>query len=165
MKRTFLFVFLGLLLSCDDGDLQVETINFDDSAIDFCGTATTATTLMFKINGDEALILTLQGGLLKNEATTDTIISTVPAQSKLSYRIFSGTVAKGYFCDALPPTDPVVLEEITAEDGEVMITTAMTDSVTFAHTIRLRGISFVNESGSRVTDLRVNNFGAITTRN
>jgi hypothetical protein len=165
MKRTILFVFLGLLLSCDDGDLQVETINFDDSAIDFCGTATTGTTIFFKINGDESLILTLQSGLLKNAATTDTIVSTVPAQSKLSYRIFSGTVAKGYFCDALPPTEPVVMDEITAGDGEVLITTAMTDSVTFAHTIRLRGISFVNESGARVTDLRVNNFGVVTTKN
>ncbi|MEJ1223395.1 hypothetical protein [Sediminicola sp. 1XM1-17] len=166
MKQVILFVFLGLFLSCDDGDLQIETLNFDDSSIDFCGTATTETQVFFKISGDEALILTLASGVLKNEVSNGTIESAIPANSKITYRIFSANVSKNYFCDALPPQTPTVIDEIEAVDGKVLVNTILLeDGITYEHTIQLSDISLVNDDGSRITDLSINDFGVVTTTN
>lgn len=166
MNRLVFFLFPAIFIACSDGDLQIETIDFDAEAVQFCGgKATTATTIFFKISSDEALILQLQNGLLKNEASAGTLSSTVPGQSKLTYRIFSDDVVKEYFCSDIPPGTPLVTEEIEASAGEVLITTVMSanDTTAFEHNIRLSGISLVNEQGERITDLSINDFGIITT--
>ena len=119
--------------------------------------------VLFKINGDEALIITLPSGLLKNTVTTTDIESAVPGNSQVSYRIFSDNVSSAYFCDSPPPLTPTVMEEIEAQGGSVLVTTSSTDNTTFTHTIKLSGISFLNENGSRITDLQINEFGTVTT--
>ena len=167
MKKLFLSLILCISFSCDDGDLTIETIDFDDASIMFCETSTTInSTLFFKLNSTEALILELQSGVLKNEASQDTITSGVPGQSQVTYRSFTGTIGKDYFCDAFPPLDPLVTQELDAQGGSVKIftTQSVTDSTVFEHNIKLSAISLVNEKGERITDLRINNFGTITTK-
>lgn len=167
MKKVVLLVLLSISLSCDDGDLTIETIDFDDASIMFCESSTTIDSdLFFKLNSTESLILKLQSGVLKNEVSEDTIVSSVPSQSQITYRTFSGTISKDYFCDDIPPLDPVVLQELEAEGGSVKIFTTQseTDTTVFEHNIRLSAISLVNEKGERLTDLRINNFGTITTQ-
>lgn len=167
MKKVVLLVLLSISLSCDDGDLTIETIDFDDASIMFCESSTTIDSdLFFKLNSTESLILKLQSGILKNEISEDTIVSSVPSQSQITYRTFSGTISKDYFCDDIPPLDPVVLQELEAEGGSVKIFTTQseTDTTVFEHNIRLSAISLVNEKGERLTDLRINNFGTITTQ-
>lgn len=166
MKQLVFILFTGILMSCNDGDLQIESINFDDSTIQTCeSTITLSSTIFFKLNTEEALILELASGLLKNEVSQDTIISTLPGESSLIYRLFTGTVASDYFCDAIPPTTPTVLEEIEASVGEVLITTIQnpTDTLQFEHTIELRNITLINEQGERITNTSISNFGTITT--
>lgn len=163
---------LGILamcfsISCGDGDLQVETLDFDGVNIQFCeSSATVSSTLFFKLNSDEALILELQSGLLKNEVSAAVISSAVPGQSEITYRLFSGTISKNYFCDDIPPSTPTVIQELEAVSGEILITTVQseTDSTAFEHTIELSGISLLNENGERITDLSINDFGSITTK-
>lgn len=153
--------------SCSDGDLQIETIDFDDVAIQTCETSvTTGTTVFFKISGEESLILDLQDGLLKNEETQDTLVSTIPGQSSLLYRIFTAGVTKNYFCDAIPPAEPTVLEEIEAVSGEVLVSTVRnaTDTTLFEHSIRFRDVTLVNAQGERITDTSINEFGTVTTK-
>lgn len=164
-KFLFLFAFCGLF-SCSDGDLQIETIDFDSVEPQNCGTLSENTRVFFKINEDEALILTLQSGLLDNGVAGDTVLteSAVPNQTELLYRIFSANVSTNYFCDAIPPTTPTVTEEIEATDGMVIIETMVNaDSTAFDHTIQLSGISLVNNKGERITDLTINDFGEIST--
>ncbi len=166
MKKVVLLLALCLSFSCDDGDLTIETIDFDDAAIMFCETSpTTASTLFFKLNTTESLILKLQTGVLRNEVSEDTITSSIPSQSQIIYRSFSGNVAKDYFCSDVPPLDPVVIQELNAQGGSVKIFTTQspTDSTVFEHNIRLNNISLVNDKGERITDLRINDFGDITT--
>ena len=166
MNRVLCIFFFSLLWACNDGDLQIETIDFDDISIQTCeSTITVNSNLFFKINATEALILELQNGLLKNEVSQDTIVSTVPGQSNLIYRIFSGSVTSAYFCDAIPLTEPTVLEEIEASNGEVRISTILNpaDSTQFQHTIELSNITLINEQGERITDTRINAFGTVTT--
>jgi hypothetical protein len=166
MKRLVFILFTGILMSCNDGDLQIESINFDDISIQTCeSTITLSSTVFFKLNAEEALILELQSGLLKNEASQETIISALPGESNLIYRLFTGTVATDYFCNAIPPITPTVLEEIEASVGEVLITTIQSpsDSTQFEHTIELRNITLINQQGDRITDTSISNFGTITT--
>lgn len=165
MKKYILIAFAMFFLACDDGDLQIETVDFDSiTLVQSCAAISTSTeNILFKINSDEALILTLQNGALKNEVTTNDIKITLSNTTKLSYRIFDATVTQAYFCDAPPPLSPLVLEEIEAAAGEVFISTISEDNITFSHTIRLSGITFLNENGSRITDQTINEFGVVTT--
>lgn len=160
-------LFAGLFFSCGDNDLEIETINFNDVALQFCtAPRTNAKNVLFKINDTESLILELQSGVLGQGVIGDTIVieSTVPAQSQLTYRIFSAKGTKDYFCNDIPPMEPKVLEEVQAEGGMVIIETAMgADSSHFAHTIRLSGISFVTGKGERITNMDIDDFGEVTT--
>ena len=166
MKKYLLIGCSLFIFGCNDGDLQIETVDFDSiTQVQNCDVlSTTAVNVLFKINGNEALILTLPSGLLKNEVSVGEVESAVPASSKVSYRIFSDKVTKAYFCDSPPPLTPTVKEEVEAQGGSVFITTTSEDDITFTHTIKLSGISFVNEDGSRITDLQVSDFGVVTTK-
>ena len=119
--------------------------------------------MLFKIDGDEALILELQSNLLNNGiSTTDSTTNTsnLSSQSSLIYRLFSGTVNSAYFCDAIPPTSPTVSEEIIASSGNVIVTSiANQDSTVITHKIQLDDVVFVNANGDRIVDLTVNDFG------
>ena len=153
MNRILLIFILCFFSSCDDGDLIIETIDFNDTSITFCESTTTVnSTLFFKLNTAEALILELQ--------------SAIPGQSLLTYRTFSDNVSKNYFCDAVPPITPTVVEEFEGQGGEVFITTVQSESDTtiYEHKIELSGISLVNSEGLRITDLIINDFGTITTK-
>ncbi|WP_299530749.1 hypothetical protein [Ulvibacterium sp.] len=164
MKQVLLLSILAILCSCDDGNLFIETIDFDSVDIQTCeSTVTTESTIFFKINDDEALILTLQNGVLRNEVSEGEIESTIPGQSQLVYRIFSDQVSNSYFCDAVPPIDPMVTEEIEAESGSIFVSTVALDAESFEHTIRLDNVSFVTGTDERITDLRINEFGTVTT--
>lgn len=168
MKKFLTFLLCLALCSCDDGDLTIETIDFDDIAIDYCDTTvSTSTTLFFKINGNEVLILTLASGTLKNVASEGEVEYPISSSTTLTYRDFSDDVSSNYFCDLIPPTEPTVVEEIEAESGSVLITTTAVvdgETTTFEHTIRLSGITFINASNNqRITDLSINDFGTVTT--
>lgn len=153
------------MASCSDGDLQIERIDFDGVALQACGTPTIETELLFKVNGSEALILDLQSGILKNEVSGDTLESPIPSQSRLIYRIFSQNVSPAYFCDAIPPVTPTVVEEVPAESGSVLIFTSRnpSDTTRFEHQIWFDNVSFVNEARERLTNLTVDEFGTLLT--
>lgn len=168
MRKLFiLFCILGANFSCSDGDLEIETIDFNDVAPQFCVTPDPATNnILFKINGTEALILDLQSGALNNGVIGDTIStqSTVPSQSSLTFRVFSETVTNTYFCDDIPPVTPTVVEEILAQEGNILIETIIdADTTNYVHTISLSDISFVNEAGERITNLTIDAFGEVVT--
>ncbi len=158
-------MLLSGLAACSDGALEIDTIDFNQESIQFCGSASTSTTLLFKLKGPETLILELQSGLLRNEASADTLSSAVPGQSQLIYRLLSDQATTGYFCDPIPPLTPTVVEEILAAEGTVQVFTTRnpSDTTQFEHAIRLKGISFVNEAGERLTNLSVDEFGTLVT--
>ncbi|WP_281542846.1 hypothetical protein [Maribacter aestuarii] len=166
MKKLLFLALFTLMLSCDDGDLQIETVDFDSiTTVQSCGdVSVSSSNFLFKINGDEALIVELPSGLLKNEVSTTDIKRELDTSTKVTYRIFSDNVTLAYFCDELPPLTPSVVEEIEASAGFVLITTVAGEGDTFVHTIRLSEISFVNKDGdTRITDLQINEFGTVTT--
>jgi len=167
MRRFFLFlVCTGLLFSCGDNDLDIEAIDFNDVALQFCAAPrTNAKNVFFKINQTESLILELQSGVLGKGVVGDTIVteSTLPGQSRLTYRIFSGEPTKNYYCDDIPTVDPQVVDEVSAQGGTIIVETMALDTINFVHNIRLSGISFVTGDGQRITNMNIDQFGEVTT--
>src|SRR6056297_569270 len=99
MKKSLLFGLLTVLFSCDDGELQIERVDFEAVDVTSCGKVEdpTETTFFFKIDQDEALLLNLAGGLIANETSTPgSKTSTIPSASKLIYRLFSDNVSQAY---------------------------------------------------------------------
>jgi len=169
MYKLFFIPIIILFFACDDGDLQIETLDFNTVDIQMCSTvAITQNTILFKLNSDEALILNIAPNTLKNEAGTIEIAITATSTSKLIYRLFSAAATKNYFCDAVPPVSPSVINEIIASKGNVIITTTVTgtvDAPTYEHQIILDDITFETDNNQRITDLTINDFGTITTTN
>lgn len=162
MKKFFFLISL-VFFSCSDGDLQIEALDFDDVTMSQCGTADLNSQTFFKTNQKEALILELASNLFKNEVSDGAIESSISSQSQLTYRIFDSNVSSSYFCNDVPPATPIVVEEIEATSGQVLITTTQEDETTFLHTIQLDDITLINAAGERLTDLTINDFGSFTT--
>ncbi len=167
MKKLLFAITFALFFSCNDGDIEVQVIDFEQGTIDSCDSViSTSTSILFKINDTEAIILELASGLLKNEITAEgtSIQSNIPT-SKLTYRTFSDKVSKTYFCSDIPPATPMVVEELEAKSGTVIITTTTdTDSINFSHNIQLEDVVFITESDTQISDLNLNSFGIITTK-
>lgn len=164
-KYPYLFILI-IALSCSDGDLQIDTLDFDDATLEYCVDPTeNASNIFFKIEDNEALILELPSGVFSNNQSTTietTTTSSIPGSSGLIYRLFSDTATNSYFCDAIPPVTPTVSEEIEASAGTVTILSiANADSTQITHTITLSDISFINANGERVTNLSVEDFGEV----
>ncbi len=168
MKKILCLVILAFLFSCDDGDLQIETIDFDSVTIQNCDAVSAETAnVLFKLNTSEALILELPNGAIKNEVSNGAISFAVTASgpAKATYRTFSDNVTITYFCNNnIPLAEPTVVEEIIAQGGQALITTTLnSDGLTYEHEIKLSTISFVTANDSRITNLAIDNFGTVTT--
>lgn len=169
-KIVFLCLSTLWFSACDDGDLQIEQVDFDSVSISTCGDVddATETTFFFKIDGDEALLLTLESGLLVNETSTpESITSSIPSSSSLIYRFFSDDVSDDYFCDVIPPVEPTVLEENTATAGDINIDTEVSSATetgkNYRHTISITGLSLTNSQGESLTDASTFEYGTFTT--
>ncbi|WP_373517609.1 hypothetical protein [Pricia sp.] len=171
MKKILFLALLIGLSSCDDGDLQIEEVDFEAANIESCpGLADpTQTTFFFKIDEDEALLLNLAGGLINNETSEPgTLASTIPEPSNLIYRFFSDNVTSAYFCDAIPPLEPSVVKENLATAGNIIVDTKV-DTLTaetkdYRHTISITDLSLNNDQGEQLTDLSTLVYGDFITK-
>lgn len=164
MKR-----FLGLLIcafifnSCDDGDMNLKSFNFDTAApvID----CSENNGLFFKIRGNEALILeTSLSSAFPNEITPvgEPRTLLINTENHVIYRLFSGTVPESYFCSSVPPVAPTVSDEWNASEGVADVsgiieitTTEIINPTTLAvtgynHLIVFKNITFSNSENSFV---------------
>lgn len=167
MKHILFLSLFVLLFACDDGDLEIETIDFDSATIQNCDPVSAETAnVLFKLNTSEALILELPNGAIKNEVSAEPIEYAVTASgpAKATYRTFSDNVSTDYFCSDIPLTEPTVVEEIIAQGGVVLISTTLNaDGISFEHEIQLNTISFVTSNDTRITNLSIDNFGTVIT--
>lgn len=160
MKR-----FLGLIAltfalnSCDDGNLSLETINFEDVTIQSC----TTNDIIYKLKEKEALLFEIPESSFKNEPTnpdTPTIIDIDNSTYRVVYRFYNGTVAADNICNTIPPALPIVTDQWTATSGEIQIittavkTTNTTENSTritgYNHNIVFKNITFAKNNGTQV---------------
>lgn len=159
-----------MLNGCDDGDLTVEKIDFTQVTAQTCSEDTYE--LLYKLKGQESLLLQMPEGTLKNETGVETF-DINNSNYKLVYRAFDGTISNSNICDAIRPSLPNITNEWYATGGKIEITTTVnytlneaTNSTRIAgynHNIIIRNIVYSKPTGDQIdkTDL---NFGDFTTK-
>ena len=123
MKR-----FIGILCcaiafsACDDGDLIVDTIDFDEVATSTCGEANN---LLFKLKDGESLILNVPEDTFKEDATdaNDPIKLEINSTNQVVYNFYDGKVTSNKICDLIPPASPNIKTQWNASSGVIQITT------------------------------------------
>lgn len=160
MKR-----FLGLLIcvlafnSCDDGDLILEDINFEDVDTQSCDT----NDIIYKLKEKEALLLEIPKSVFVNEPTvpgTPTVIDIDNATNQVVYRFYNGIIASENICNTIPPALPNVTDQWTASSGKIQIITTTIKSTDAAnnstritgynHNITFKNITFDKTVGTQV---------------
>lgn len=153
MKKLFVLVAsVFMLQACDDGDITLESFNFDTVNIQEC----TDNNLIFKINGDEMLLINIPEASFANEETPDGSprIVNISSSNQIIYRIYSGTVTSNNICATIPPATPVVQDEWNATGGTIeIITDALydVDGITvigYTHNIKFVNVNFSGSSNS-----------------
>lgn len=150
------FIFNG----CNDGELSIQTFNFDPAAsINSCSINNG---LFFKVKNNEALILKTPITTFANTVTAANSPRTLVINStnQVIYRSFNSIISISYFCGTLPPATPAVIEEWFASDGIVgtsgliQVTTTQilnptTNTVTgYNHYVVFKNITFSNGGNS-----------------
>ncbi|WP_333809567.1 hypothetical protein [Flavobacterium sp.] len=153
MKKLFVLVAsVFMLQACDDGDITLESFNFDTVGIQKC----TNNNLIFKINGDELLLLNIPAASFANEETPDGSprVVNVNASNQIIYRIYSGNINSNSICSTIPPASPTVQNEWNATGGTIEIVTDALyaiDGVTitgYTHNIKFKNVNFSGSSNS-----------------
>ena len=117
--KYFLNLLLGLTIfaSCDDGDVAIQSFDFEDQALSFCDTDQSILFYVRNSSGTEAVLADLtinfnnllNAGILSYDLSGNT--------NNVAYRIFDASAGPEYFCSAIPPTNPNVVEQYTAVSG------------------------------------------------
>ena len=155
-KYITLLVCAFIFNSCDDGNISLDTFNFDPAAaINSC---TPNNGLFFKVKNNEALILKTPITTFVNTVTPANTPRTVVINSsnQVIYRLFNSIISNTYFCGTLPPANPAVVDEwyasdgITGTSGLILVTTTQirnptTNVVTgYNHYVVFKNITFSN---------------------
>jgi len=131
MSKIMRLVFLGILsmlltVGCDDGDIIVNTFDFDGTDLQNCGNADAYLFYKINVNGNESLSLKLAQGedIFFQEDTLNVTLNS--SSNVVNYRIFNGEVTNAYFCDNVPPTEPSVNIEYIANNGTATLIVSTT---------------------------------------
>jgi len=160
MKRVFsLLIFVLLLNGCDDGDLTLETINFEDAETKSC----IDNNILYKLKESEALLLEIPKTEFVNEQTdpSDPIVIDIDNSTyRVVYRFYNGTVAVDNICNTIPLATPYVSDQWTATSGKIEITTTTkttpgtiagsTVITGYNHRIIFKNITFAKTNGTQV---------------
>jgi hypothetical protein len=163
MKKYLGLLFLILLLNgCDDGDVTVESINFDDVNASTCGN------ILYKIEDNQALFVRIPASYnaFENEITPVGTPDIIPigGEVEVRYRTYNGNVTSSNICpDVIQPIFPVAVAEWNAIGGFIEIATtpiyATPDPVTGAtklvkynHNIVFKPITFSKPVGQQRYD-------------
>ena len=158
-------MLLFLINACDDGNVIVQDISFENVAAGACGP------IVYKIKNNEILLLkiTENDTAFKSDQTklNTPRIYTINASNTVTYRSYSGAVTSNSICINPPATKPDVTEEWTATGGTIEITTTINKSVNattnetsivgYNHFVVFKNITFNKPNGSQFYD--VYNFG------
>jgi len=125
MRKIFGFIlFLFVLNSCDDGDIIVNTFDFDDTDLDHCGGPETY--VFYKINKDVNESISLRINTTEDiffedsETALEDYTLDIPLNGTsnfVNYRLYDDALSGNYFCNSVPPTSPNAVENYKASSG------------------------------------------------
>ena len=151
-KIIVLLASVFMLQACDDGDITLESFNFDTVTVQNC----TTNNLVYKINRNELLLISIPETNFPNEVTVvgSPRIVNVNAENRIVYRLYSDNVTSTTICSVLPPASPVVQKEWNATGGTIeIISNAIyaADETTitgYTHNIKFVNVNFANPENS-----------------
>jgi hypothetical protein len=170
MKRLFSLLLLVLLCNgCDDGNLTLETINFDEIPAQNCGN-----NIFYKLKETEALLLEIPKTVFVNEPTPidkPLEINIDNSENRVVYRFYNGIVAAENICSTISPALPSISGQWNAISGKIEITTTAitkagkiegsTQISGYKHRIIFKNITFDKGNGKQGYETFV--FGDYTT--
>jgi len=119
MKKIVGLLFILLTFSCDDGNFEIASFEFEDT-VNFCGEY-----VLYRLSTNEnreALIVTLTDEQIRNDETLVLPVSiTTTGTYTVTYRIFEDKVSSGYFCTTVPPVEPKVTKNWQATGGKILV--------------------------------------------
>ena len=122
MKQVIIVFLAALLLSCNDGNVDVPSFDFSDVDISICGEENM---VLYKVKDNEAIAIELVGiidTIFTDDGYNKNIKLSPTGANKITYRTFDDA-PKNYFCNNIPPTTPLTITEWTGE-GSLDITVA-----------------------------------------
>jgi hypothetical protein len=136
-------------MSCDDGDFDTPGFDLEETVYS-CGLVNNEYTL-FRLASAESLIVTLKATELRNEITSVPIEVPI-SETNVIYRNFKDQISESYFCEPIPPLEPVVVSNWTGVSGStnlILIETVeeLNDSgelVGYRHSIELQNLKLEN---------------------
>jgi len=160
MKKILLLSIFLLILSCDDGNFETPSFNFEDVSVNNCGNL-----LLYKINDSEVLLLEL------DKDNTDNIFFTTPQDNvsialndRIYYRTYDANVPTDFFCNAVPPGTPKLNREWKGS-GTLIVNNTITEnddgSFTYATTFVIENMILTNNNGNSIV-YDTYNFGTKT---
>ena len=154
-KIIVLLLVLISLSSCDDGELTLESFNFEGQSIQKCDD----NLLLFKTKNDELLLISLSDEeytkAFKPEVTGDTPREVfINNENVIIYRKYTGAVTSNTICTLIPASTPTVAKEWLATGGTISVETneirdETTDEViAHTHNITFLNVLFANAENS-----------------
>jgi hypothetical protein len=121
MKKIVLFFVLLIGFSCNDGDLDISSFEFEDE-VNICG-VTQYTLYRLSTNEQrESLIVTLTDQQIRKDE--DLVIPVAVSENgnyTVTYRLFDDQLTDDYFCSAVPPVDPTVIKDWRGVAGTIIV--------------------------------------------
>lgn len=149
MKKIFITFFVALSLSCNDGNFEIASFEFEET-VNHCDEY-----LLYRLstNGQkETLMVTLTTQQIKN---SDDLVAPVPVTATglftVTYRIFDERVSSTYFCSLVPATEPKTVKNWEGIAGTIFVKNEAvynedeTEIIAYNHIISIKDL--VLESG------------------
>jgi len=119
MKRIFYCLIFLLIISCNDGNLDIASFEFEEK-VNVCGEFT-----LYRLSTNDAketLMVTLTDKEIRSD---EEIVLPVSVTEKGPYtvtdRVFNSGVTADYFCAAVPPAEPTVIKNWQGVSGFILV--------------------------------------------
>ncbi len=159
MRNFLVLLFTIFLFSCNDGDFDSPSFNFDDVSIENCGNL-----VLFKINESEVLLLNLNVDNYNNNFFKTAYDNEVFSLSDaIIYRTYSANVTASMFCQNIPPSSPSLQKEWLG-NGTLIVNNTITDNgngtSSYICTFTINDLQLNNQSGNSII-YDVYDYGAV----
>jgi hypothetical protein len=126
-KIILLSVLVLTILSCDDGDIIVDDLDFPET-LEYCEGVTDLIIYTIKDDPYESLSIKLPNTDVENLTTLTEVNPTtsLSANNTFNYRSYNGDPS-AIFCNSLPPTSPTIINSYEATEGTVIFNTTLTE--------------------------------------
>jgi len=124
MKKILILLSLvAVFQSCDDGDIIVSNFNFNENTeLNLCQEENTNILHFIDSETNEAISFTFQNadfdGTFDGVMPTEPTVIDINGNNRINYRLLDGEASSNaYFCQDIPPSSPLVVEEYISTTG------------------------------------------------